>query len=146
MKKFFFRLEILLTVRQAREGTIKRELEGANSKWNQVKEKEKTLQTQISALIEEMQKKRLTGKWELQETYAQILDHLNTSQTQLQQTLQALAKQIEEQKERLKEAIQGRKVIEKIKEKHYAGWQVRESRSEGVILEEAALKKPVHIE
>jgi len=145
MKKFFFRLETLLTVRRARERMMKRELESAQQKWQQVQEKEKTLQTQINLLVEEIHRGRLQGKLKLQETYSQILAHLNTALAQVQHNLLAQQRQIEEQKERLKQAIQERKVIEKIKEKHYAGWRMRESLSEGALLDEFALKHPIDI-
>jgi flagellar export protein FliJ len=82
----------------------------------------------------------------LQETYAQILDHLQSSLAQVQQGLLLQEKQIEMLKIRFKEAIQERKVIEKIKEKHYAGWRLREARSEGAFLDEIALKKSADAE
>lgn len=142
MKKFFFRLETLLKIRRAHEGTIKRELEHINQKLGQAKEKERMLQTQIHSLTEEMRKRREEGKLDLQETYHQILEHLTSSLAVLQQNLLAQQKQVEEQQERLKQAVLERKVIEKIKEKHYAGWLSRHSQSEGALLDEIALKKP----
>jgi flagellar protein FliJ len=142
MKKFFFRLETLLTVRRAQERRLKRDLEQANQKWSEAKERERMLHTQIDALIEEMHRKRLEGKLDLQETYSQILTHLNSCLTQIEQSLIAQQRQIEEQKQRLKQAVQQRKVIEKIKEKHYAGWRMRAEQSEGVLLDALAHKKP----
>jgi flagellar protein FliJ len=146
MKKFFFRLETLLTVRRAHERTIKRDLEHANQKCSEAKEKERMLHTQINSLIEEMHKKRLEGKLDLQETYSQILTHLNSCLAQSKQSLLAQQRQIEEQKQRLKQAVQQRKVIEKIKEKHYAGWRMRAEQSEGVLLDALSHKRPSDIE
>lgn len=122
---------------------MRREAEQANQKWSKNKEKEKMLQSQIDSLMEEIHKKRARGKLDLQETYTQILEHLRISLVQVQQNLWAQERQIEEQKERLQLAIQERKVIEKIKEKHYAGWHSRDSQSEGALLDEISLKKPV---
>lgn len=143
MKKFFFRLEKLLTLRKAKEQIIKRELEHAHQKCIQIQEKEQMLQSQISLLIEEMHKKRLEGKLRLQETYCQILEHLNKALVQVQYNLQAQQGQLQEQKARFKHAIQERKIIEKIKENQYAGWRTRESLSEGALLDEIALKKSI---
>jgi flagellar protein FliJ len=146
MRKFFFRLETLLKVRKVREKAMTRELDYTRQKWSEGKEKEKLLLTQIASLMEEMQKKRQKGEWNLQETYTQILEHLNRSLTQLQENLSAQSRQIEEQKQRLKNAIQERKVIEKIKEKHYAGWRSQQAQTEGTLLDEFGLKKPTHFE
>lgn len=142
MKKFFFRLETLISVRRARESALKREFEHATQRWDQFKEKEKMLHTQINALMEEMHKKRVEGKLHLQETYSQILEHLNVSLSQVQQTVNAHSKQLEEQKGRLKQAIQERKIVEKIKEKHYNHWRQQDAQSEGALLDEIALKTP----
>ncbi len=62
MKKFIFRLETLLKMRSVHESTLKRDLEQAHQKWNQIKEREGMLQTQITTLIEEMKKKREEGE------------------------------------------------------------------------------------
>lgn len=145
MKKFIFRLEMLLKIRKASEGSLKRDLEHANRKMNQVKERERVLQTQISTLMDEMQKKRAEGKLTLQETYMQILEHLNTSLKNTQQNFSAQERQIEEQKERLMHAIRQRKVIEKIQEKHYAGWQNQESQTEGALVDEISCQKTMGV-
>lgn len=141
MKKFFFRLETLLKIRKAHEGTIKRELEQLIQKRSQMKEKERMLEGQMKALMEDMSLKRSRGEFSLEETYNQILEHLQSSLLQLQQTLFSAQKQVEEHQERLAQAIQERKVIEKIKEKHYAGWLSRQFQSEGALVDELALKK-----
>jgi flagellar protein FliJ len=145
MKAFFFRLETLLAVRRSREKALKRELEHTNGKLSQIQEKEKMLQAQIGSLIEEMRKKQVEGKLSLRQTYSQILEHLNATLAQVQHNLVAQKRQMEEQKGRLKQAIRERKVIEKIKEKHYASWRMRELQSEGALLDEIALKKPTGI-
>lgn len=144
MKKFIFRLETLLKIRSVREGTLKRDLEQAHQKWDHVKEREKMLQAQIAALMEEMQKKREEGKLDLQETYHQILDHLQNSLTQTQHNLWGQQSQIEEHKKRLQQAIQERKVIEKIKEKHYDGWRTRETQTEEALFDEISCQKSAH--
>lgn len=141
MKKFFFRLETLLKVRKAHEGKIKRELARANQKWSELKEKERTLEGQIASLMEEIRKKREEGNIALHETYTQILDHLNASLSQVLQGAAGHQKQIVELQERLKQAVQERKVIEKIREKHYAGWRIQGEQIEGALLDEINLKK-----
>ncbi len=141
MKKFFFRLETLLRVRKTREGRVKRDLAHANQKWSHVKEKEKTLQSQMHALMQEIQTKREEGKLLLQETYNQILDHLNTSLHQVQQSLLTQSKHIQVHQEHLKRAVQERKVIEKIQEKHYTSWRTRLSQTEGDVLDEIGLSQ-----
>ena len=141
MKKFLFRMETLLKVRTAREGGLKRNLEHTTQKWNQIKEREKMLLAQISALMDEMHTKRQEGKLDLQETYTQILDHLNSSLIQVQQSLMAQERQMEEHKEQLKQGILERKVIEKIKEKHYAGWRTQQVKIEGALLDEISYQK-----
>lgn len=141
MKKFIFKLEALLAARHAREGSLKREMEHAHQKWHQAKEQERMLLGQITTLREEIQQKRSSGCFELQETYAQILDNLQGALQQAQRSALQLQKGVMEQKERLKEAILERKVVEKIREKHYAEWRTREARSEGAFLDDFALKK-----
>ena len=145
MKKFIFKLETALAVRRSREGSLKRELQHACQKWSQAKEKERMLNSQIGTLIEEIQRKRAEGNLDLQETYAQILENLQESLAHLQQTLLIHQRQMEGQKGRLKEAVLERKVVEKIREKHYAGWRLREARSEGALLDEIALRKASEI-
>ncbi len=133
-------MERLLRVRQTHEISMKRDLEGATQKLKLSQEKEKTLQNQIQQLDEEMQKGRLEGRMKLHDTYAQILAHLNEALAQVQNALTAQNKIIEEQKERLKQAVQERKLIEKIKEKHYASWASDTEREEGASNDEFALK------
>ena len=84
--------------------------------------------------------KRHAGSWDLQDTYAQILEHLQATREQLKNSLQTQTLQIEQYKERLRVAIQSRKVIEKIKEKHYAGIQTDLSKEEGALIEDSSLK------
>lgn len=139
MKRFFFRLEKLWQLRKAGEGRIQRELGWAMQNLDQWQEKEAMLKRQTASLMVEIQKKREKGDYTLQETYTQILDHLNTSLSQVQQTLLGQSKQIEEQQERLKRAIQERAVIEKIKEKHYAQWKANEEKMEGALLDEMSV-------
>jgi flagellar FliJ protein len=141
MKKFIFRLETLLKMRSVRESALKRDLEHAHQKWNQVKEREKMLQAQIIALSDDMKKKREDGQLALQETYLQILGHLQTSLTQTQHNLWGQQSQVEEYKKRLQQALQERKIIEKIKEKHYASWHSQESQIEEAMLDELACQR-----
>jgi len=141
MKKFIFKLETLLALRLSRERLYKRELEQVRLKWGQAKEQEIMLNSQTTDLLVEIQKRRSSGLLDMHETYSQILEHLNQTLFQVRHTLTLLEQQIESQKCRLKEAIQERKVIEKIKEKHYASWRLREARSEGALLDEIAFKK-----
>lgn len=145
MKKFIFRLETLLRIRRAREGTLKRDLEHAHQKWCQTQEQEQMLQAQIGALMDEIHKRRAEGKFDLEETYSQILEHLNTSLSLNEQSLAANQKAYEEQQGRLKLAIQERKVIEKIKEKHYTSWRTSEVQTEGALLDEIGCHK-AHLE
>lgn len=138
MKKFFFRLETLLKVRKASETRMQRDTAYADQKLSQWREKEEMLDGQISSLMEEIRQKREQGDHSLQETYAQILDHLEASLVQVRQTITAQEKVIDEHRERLKQAVQERKVIEKIKEKHYSQWQSQVGHNEEVMLEEYA--------
>lgn len=143
MKKFIFRLETLLALRKTNEGALKRDLEVVSKKFNQTKEQQESLKMQIAALTQEMQKKLKEGKLDLQDMHFQILDHLNALLADVEKSFVVHQKQMEEQKERFKRAIQERKVIEKIKEKHYASWRMREARLDGALLDEIALKKPI---
>ena len=145
MKKFIFRLETLLRIRKAREGTLKRDLEYAHQKWLQSKSHEVTLQTQIGTLMDEMQKRRLEGNFDLQDTYSQILDHLSAALFAAQQNLSAEQKRLEVQQACLKLAIQQRKIIEKIKEKHYSDWRTSEIQTEEALLDEIGCHKQAHL-
>ena len=145
MKKFIFRLETLLRIRKAREGVLKRDLEYAHQKWNQSKMHEATLRIQIETLIGEMHKRRQEGNFDLQDTYSQILDHLGAALNTAQQNLAAGQKNVEAQQEWLKLAIQERKIIEKIKEKHYTDWRTSEMQTEEAMLDEIGCHKQAHL-
>ncbi|MFZ0565759.1 MAG: flagellar export protein FliJ [Chlamydiales bacterium] len=138
MKKSFFRLDTLLKMRKAHVSHIQRELAYSKQKFNQWEEKKRTLEQQITSLIDEMRQKRREKNHGFQETYAQILEHLNLSFEQAKHTLAAQEKQIQMQQERLKQAIQQRKLVEKIKEKHYAQWRVQTHQNEEALLDEVA--------
>jgi len=140
MKKFMFRLETLLKLRKLKESHLQKELAHTQLKSTQIEEKKNTLQRQIDALIQEMQKQRAEKHFSFQETYTQILDHLTASLENMQHTHAALTQQIEVIQHRLKQAVQERKVIEKIREKQYSGWRLKTD-SEGDRLDELALKK-----
>ncbi|MCH9625600.1 MAG: hypothetical protein S4CHLAM123_07760 [Chlamydiales bacterium] len=139
MKKFIFRLETLLKLRKLKESHLQKELAHTQLKSTQIQEKKSTLQRQIDALIQEMQKQRAEQQFSFQETYTQILDHLTASLESMQHTHAALTQQIEVIQHHLKQAVQERKVIEKIREKQYNGWRVKTD-SEGDRLDELALK------
>jgi flagellar protein FliJ len=142
MKKFIFRLETLLQVRKAREGRMQRELAYTQQKWAQLKEKLESVESQIGALLEEIRIKREQKEHGLEETYSQLLSHLNASFSQVEELLKLQEKQVEEKREQLKRMVRERKVIEKIKEKHYAQWRVQVEHSEGSLLDENTLKHP----
>ncbi len=142
MKKFLFRLETLLKIRRAHVGQLKRELGLSEVKFNEWEEKKITLQKQIDALVEEMRGERRAKTFAIHDTYAQILDHLNISLKNVEATLATLKKQIEMKQERLKHVIQERKIIEKIQEKQYAAWRVREEQADGALIDEIAVKRP----
>ncbi len=141
MRRFKFGLEGLLKLRRTREGLLKKNLELAHTKKWRSQEQEKTLQTQIGSLMEEMRQKRAEGDLERQETYSQILEHLNGLLREIQLNLVAQQKAVEEQQGRLKLAMQQRKLIEKIKEKQYTGWRNSEVQTEGAVLDEINLQK-----
>lgn len=142
MKKFFFRLETLLKLRQVREGRMQRELAYANQKWAQLKEKAGSIEKQITDLMEEIRKRRNQNLYGLQETYSQLLEHLKFSLSQVKESLYMQTKLVEQKQAQLKQIIQERKVIEKIKEKHYAQWRVHAEQTEGALLDEISVKHP----
>jgi|GEM_PF-5229472 len=141
MKKFIFRLESLLKVRKVREDCVKRDLELAQQKWRQGKEEERSLMAQIDTLVEEMHLKRIKSQFDLQQTYSQILENLQASLNTIQMGLVTYQKGVELQKERMRQAIQARKVIEKIKEKHYTHWRTKESHMESSLADELGCHK-----
>lgn len=145
MKKFIFRLETVLRIRKTREGALKRDLEYAHQKWSQNKNHEAALQGQIEALSEEILRKRVEGKLDFQDTYSQILDHLNASLQIVQQNVASQQKTVEAQQKRFHQAIQERKLIEKIKEKHYAHWRTSEIQTEGALLDEIGCRRQAHL-
>lgn len=104
---------------------MQRDLAYTQQKWNQLKEKEESIDKQIASLLVEIRKKREQKEYGLQETYAQLLEHLNTSLSQVKESLDMQGRQVEEKQEQLKEMIQERKVIEKIKEKQYTQWRTQ---------------------
>lgn len=139
--KFLFRLETVLKVRKAKEGRMERELSFSLQKLSQWTEKRITVEKQIASLMEELRKKRGEGDRSLEETYEQILEHLVENLRQLKNATDAQQAEITMQEERLKRAALERKVIEKIKEKHYSQWRVQAEQSEGALLDEFALNQ-----
>lgn len=140
MKKFIFRLETLLRLRSLRERKLQQDLAHVRNKCRQAEEREKMLTNQIEALMKEMEGKRAAGELDLQDTYAQILDHFNVSLLTAKQASDLHARNLRALQEELKRAMQERKVIEKIKEKHYAGVNAHLIQEEGEELDEVGLK------
>ena len=139
MKKFFFRLETLLKVRKAREGRMQRELAYTRQKWTQLKEKEDSIDQQMTALMEEIRQKREQKEHSLQETYSQLLEHLKNSYAQMGEAVLMQSKQVEEKQAQLRQLVQERRVIEKIKEKQLVEWRVKGEQSEGALLDEITI-------
>lgn len=127
MKKFFFRLDTLLTVRKMREEKLYRE-------WTFIREKKDLWEAKEAALLSQIERVRKelngTGEKALIETYAQVLEYLKTSFESIRQTLKTYNQQMEKMEEQLKQAVQERKIIEKIKEKHYSQWRLQNENSE----------------
>lgn len=123
MRKFFFRLETLLKVRKANEGRMQRELAYAQRKLIELAEQEDTVDKQITALLAEIRLKRQKNEHGLHETYTQLLEHLGTNLLQVQEGKEQQEAVVEERLMQLKECATARKVIEKIKEKHYSEWR-----------------------
>ncbi len=94
---------------------MQRDTAYADQKLSQRREKEEMLDGQISSLMEEIRQKREQGDHSLQETYAQILDHLETSLVQVRQTINAQEKVIDEHRERLKQAVKNEKLSKRSK-------------------------------
>ena len=138
MKKFFFRLETPPRVRKLREGRIERDLKIAERKLSQVREKKETLEQQIASLIEEISEKRKTQDLALEETYNQILDHLTLSLNQVKNEYAGQEKQVAEHRERVKQAVCERKLIEKLKDRHRSEWRADAEKSEEEDLDEIA--------
>jgi flagellar protein FliJ len=136
MKKFIFRLEALLKLRKTGEWNLKRDLESAFQKVRQSEEQRETLQNQMATLMQEIQIKRIKGEFDLEEIYAQILGHLSSSLKTVGLNLTGQQKNVEELQKRLKLLVQGRKIIEKIREKHYTHWHVEQVQAEGALLDE----------
>lgn len=141
MKKFLFRLETVLKVRKAKEGRMERELSFSLQKLSQWLEKEAMAEKQIASLMDALRKKREEKDRSLEETYQQILEHLSDNLKQVKSTIVAQQTQIRMQEERLKQAVQERKIVEKIKEKHYASWRVQAEQSDGALIDELALNQ-----
>ena len=129
-------------MRKGRECTLKRELEGVKQKLRCDQEQEKTLHKQIGALIQEIQLRRKSGKFDREETYSQILEQLTRSLKIAETSSATQQKNAQELQNRLKRAIQERKIIEKIKEKHYTSWRTKEIQAEGALLDETARPTP----
>ena len=121
---------------------MQRELAYTVAKKEQLEEKQGTIEKQIEALLEEIGHKRSQNEHSLHETYSQLLEHLNVTLAQVKEALLLQSKQVEEKRFALKQMIRERKVIEKIKEKQYAGWRIQAEKSEGSLIENTL--KPPH--
>lgn len=135
MKKFFFRLETLLKLRKAKEGRGARDLAYTQQKWMQLKEKQETIERQIGGLVDEIRKKREREDHGMEETYSHLLEHLNSSLSQVQEAVALQGNQVLEKQEQLKELNRERKVLEKIKERHYLHWRIQSEQGEEALVE-----------
>lgn len=122
MKKFHFPLETLLKVRSQEVKIASCDLSKQEIKLKEAKEKEGELLNEVDLANAEMVKKRAQGDFLSQVEYDRYLTILMKNTSQLKK-----AKESEEELRHLKQkvvvdALQAKKMIEKLKEKKYSKW------------------------
>ncbi len=124
MKKFKFPLETLLNVREKKIKKLGGELFENASLCHALKEKEALLKEKIFQSQQESKKRRICGDLGNLLNDFRHMEQLLEEQRELLKEKKACQKKLLQTQEKTMQAIQERKIVEKLKEKKYSLWEM----------------------
>jgi flagellar protein FliJ len=142
-KKFRFKLQSVLELKIKLEDEEKRKLGELIALQAREEQVLYQLQQQRAAMIQEFKDKQCSGGINVTELqmYAYTIEKLKNDIINQQLRLREIAIRIEEQRQRLIEATQEKKIYEKLKEKQQEAWIAEEEYEEKKLIDELATIK-----
>jgi len=121
MKKFAFRLQRLLDIREAREKEIKNELAALLNIQNMERMKQEEYRNRMDAEQRKFNEKLRAGKFSYLDSvmYERFIEFGNKVIQAAQERIDGMEYEISKVRERLVEASRERKVVERLKERKY---------------------------
>lgn len=143
MKKFIFKLESLLNMRQKREELVVQELAAAQASKMRILNKISDTKKIVSALIEDS-KSYLKASIRIDSLLISrnYIELLKKQLAALEIELQAADEKILQVKQKLAEAVKQRKIIEKLKENQFTQYKKDYNKNDNAQMDEIANNKP----
>ena len=130
MAKFIFKLQSVLNLRKQKEDNIKNELGIAIQRLEQEKRSLSELENTLDATVREFNEKtRKTTVHELIE-YNEYLSLLNSRIKSQKDNVNNAAQYVDKVREELVKAVKDRKILEKLKERHYEEFLLEQKKLE----------------
>lgn len=130
MAKFIFKLQSVLNLRKQKEDNIKNELGIAIQRLEQEKRRLSELENTLDATVREFNEKtRKTTVHELIE-YNEYLSLLNSRIKSQKDNINNAAQYVDKVREELVKAVKDRKILEKLKERHYEEFLLEQKKLE----------------
>ncbi len=130
MAKFIFKLQSVLNLRKQKEDNIKNELGIAIQRLEQEKRRLSELENTLDATVREFNEKtRKTTVHELIE-YNEYLSLLNSRIKSQKDNVNNAAQYVDKVREELVKAVKDRKILEKLKERHYEEFLLKQKKLE----------------
>lgn len=130
MAKFIFKLQSVLNLRKQKEDNIKNELGIAIQRLEQEKRRLSELENTLDATVREFNEKtRKTTVHELIE-YNEYLSLLNSRIKSQKDNVNNAAQYVDKVREELVKAVKDRKMLEKLKERHYEEFLLEQKKLE----------------
>ncbi|HOA55435.1 MAG: flagellar export protein FliJ [Acetivibrionales bacterium] len=130
MAKFIFKLQSVLNLRKQKEDNIKNELGIAIQRLEQEKRRLSELENTLDATVREFNEKtRKTTVHELIE-YNEYLSLLNSRIKSQKDNVNNAAQYVDKVREELVKAVKDRKILEKLKERHYEEFLLEQKKLE----------------
>ncbi len=132
MKKFEFRLQTLLSIREAAEKKIQNELAELLNVQNAMRAKQQDYNSKIKNEREYLNKKMKDGNYSYNDvlTFEKFYEGAIRAINILEQEIQGMEESVNEVRNRLIEASRERKVVEKLKEKKWKEYLYELNREE----------------
>ena len=145
-KRFIFRFETMLKVRQQRENEHKRVVADRIRQITQVREQIAAIEQQIEEQTNALRRGTSGGTIDLQQTvrHRHWLGHLHKGTLELQATLRFLEARLAHERAQLAESAKQRRVLEKLKEHQSGRYLAQEQRRETRELDELSTMRFVY--
>lgn len=123
MRMFLFSLEPLLKFRAQKVKILQHEFAHLSRKEKEIKREEEKLQSEMRLLEECLMKRRAEGDLQFQNDAFGYSAHLYEQIHKFQEMRVEQQKNLSLKQQELLKALQERKIVEKLKEKHYSQWK-----------------------